>query len=381
MLKVCMLVTNPCTNDPRVLKEAVALSSKGYEVVILGTRRKGNQKKERVNGITIKRIKRKKGSNTLAGKVEFSYKFTRAAIKEKADIYHAHDLSTLLECYLAARENNAKLVYDSHELYIRTSKLTVGNCLYKLIETMLINKADKTITVNDFIAAILEEKYSLKETPEVIMNCPSLETKCENKDDVYEEIEELIKGNKKIILYQGGMMSYRGLSEIVESMKYLDDSYRLLMIGGGTLLEDLKKLAKEEDLEDRVYFTGLVPYEILEQYTRIGHVGIICFENTSLNNYYASPNKLFEYIHGGLPVIVPDYPFLRKFVTENDVGLLLEEIKPEHISAKIHELLKDENRYREMKKNTKEAREKYNWEKEEKKLINLYKELSGDIDG
>ena len=87
MKKCCMMVTNPCTNDARVLKEATALSESGYDVVILATRGTNTAEVERMAGFTIKRKKRKFRSNTLLGKLEFTLKFTFMAINEKADAF------------------------------------------------------------------------------------------------------------------------------------------------------------------------------------------------------------------------------------------------------------------------------------------------------
>ena len=130
------MLTNPCTNDARVMKEAMTLAGNGYNVRILSTMGSNTPETEDIEGIVIKRIKRKFQSNTLPGKIEFTLKFTFAAVREKADVYHAHDLSTLLECYIASGVNRSRLVYDAHELFADPTKSRMGAFLYSILESV-----------------------------------------------------------------------------------------------------------------------------------------------------------------------------------------------------------------------------------------------------
>ena len=166
-----------------------------------------------------------------------------------------------------------------------------------------------------------------------------------------------------------------GLVELVESMKYLDDQYYLLMVGDGPLREDLEKMAVEMDVDQRISFTGTVSLTRLPDYTRLADIGVIVFKNTCLDYYYASPNKLFEYIHANVPVLAPDYPLLKEIVEKYGIGVLIDKIEPEEIAAKIRLVFSDVNNYQKMKENTKVAKRDLNWENEEKKLIVAYQAL------
>jgi glycosyltransferase involved in cell wall biosynthesis len=375
-----MMVTNPCTNDARVLKEATTLSKSGYDVVILATMGATTVDVEHMMGFTIKRKKRRFRGNTLLGKLEFTLKFTSVAINENADVYHAHDLSTLLECYLSSRLKKAKLVYDSHELHVDPSKRGFGVYLYNFLEKVLIKKADVVITVNKHISKILERRYELNDGPVVVMNCPPLKLtqggdSC-GKDDILPNIYNITnKNNRKIILYQGAIQKERGemgLAELVESMKYMDTEYYLLLVGGGSLKKELEEMSMELGLDQRIYFTGMVSLKQLSEYTKLADVGVVLLKKTSLNHYYASPNKLFEYIHANVPVLAPNYPFFKDVIGKYDIGILIDEIEPEEIADKIKLFFKDMNRYKEMKENTKIAEKELNWENEEKNLIAAY---------
>lgn len=376
MTKICMLVTNPCTNDARVLKEATSLSKSGYELVIWAISKEGIPKLEQKDDFFIKRINRMYNENTFFGKLEYSSKFIYYSIKENADIYHAHDLSTLLESFIASKWNKSKLVYDSHELFIRTfSKKARCKNPYYYVERFLIKKVTSIITVNDFIASELKQRYNLKKEIVVLMNCPSLEdTNSTNAICFNDAILKNKVAEKQVIIYQGVMQKGRGLIQLVQSMKYLDENYFLLMVGDGPLKNNLEDVAKEEKV-DNVYFAGMVNLSQLLEYTKMAHLGVILFENESLNNYYASPNKLFEYIHCNLPMIAPNYPFISKIITKYNVGMLIEEIEPRIIADAVQSILSNRNHYQLMKSNTDVAKKDLNWQIEEKKLIDVYRNL------
>ena len=148
------------------------------------------------------------------------------------------------------------------------------------------------------------------------------------------------------------------------------------MIGDGPLKEELERMSTKMDLRHKIYFTGMVRFAELVNYTKIANVGVILFENICLNNYYASPNKLFEYIHANVPVLAPDYPFFKDVIGKYDVGILIDKIEPEEIADKIKLFFEDMNRYQKMKENTKIAAKELNWENEEEKLIATYETLN-----
>jgi len=377
-----MMLTNPCTNDARVIKEAMTLAGNGYDVRILATMGNNTPKIEHIGGIAIKRIKRKFRSNTLLGKMEFTLKFTFDALREKADIYHAHDLSTLLECYIASRINQSRLVYDSHELFADPTKNRVAVFLYSVLEKHLIKKADVVITVDHYRSNILATTYKLKSLPMFLMNVPPLKpfqlgadyAASVTPEDIYR-----FKKNRRIILHQGTIQTGRGggmgLVELVESMKYLDDQYYLLMVGDGPLKEDLEKMSVKLGVDQKVCFTGMISLTRLSEYTKLADIGVIVFKNTCLDYYYASPNKLFEYIHANVPVLAPDYPLLKEIVEKYGIGVLIDRVEPEEIAAKIKLVFSDMNNYQRMKENTKVAKRELNWENEERKLIGAYQAL------
>lgn len=378
MKKVCMMVTNPVTNDSRVINEASTLSSNGYEVIVLGVKDNKSLYEEKINGFKIKRLTRKMRPNTFLGKLEVTLKFSVEAFRQNAVIYHSNDLSTLLECYIAAKFRHAKLIYDSHEVCADPKVQGIKNWLYSQLEKLLINHVDAIMTVNIYIAKYLEERYKLKQPVTVLMNCPPLKLK-DNKNNIVisNSCVDIIKTkkqeNKKILIYQGIIHEERCLAEIIEAMIYLPENYCLFIFGAGDLLPKLKIQVLEQNLSNRVYLPGLLSLEQLLMCTQLADIGITLTAGKTLNAYYSSPNKLFQYIHAGIPIIARDYPFLKDIIKGYDIGYTLESIDPSEIAAAIKYVLEDDIMYSKMKANTIKAKERFNWEKELLNLIELYK--------
>ena len=372
-MKICMLVTNPCTTDARVLKEATSLSKDGHELVIWAISKNEIPTFQQKDGFSIKRINKKMKENSFMGKLEHSPKFIYNSIKENADVYHAHDMSTLLECYIASKWNKSKVVYDSHELFIRDFNNTNNyKNIYYYLERFLIKKVDLIITVNDFIARELQQRYNLKNVPSVIMNCPSLRNS--NECTTNTELESKYDG-KNVIVFQGIIREGLGLRNLIKSVAYLSDDYNLLIIGDGPILEELIDLSKQLSLDQKIHFTGRIPQEELLSYTKIAHLGVIYPEKYNLSHYYMAPNKFFEYIHANIPVLVPDYPFLKENVLKYKIGLLADSENPEDFAKCIIEFFSNREKHEEMKRNTEIAKNNLNWENEEKKLLELYSKL------
>lgn len=407
-----MALTNPFTHDNRVYREASALVREGYEVTIVAIKDYGSNlpDEEAMGGIKVIRLEgspedKRQGVSFLLAKIpkipskllfggNDSFKLAKLLVKQKADIYHAHDLDTLAAAYWAARLNKARLVYDSHEIFLETSWVTgfggdadrsrfesyvinlarkFSRFSFAIAERILISRCDVVITVNQEIAKYLQNKYHLKCSPTVLMNCSVLE-----KSEHSEKLRKIlrIQKNKKIVLFQGGFQWGRGLEQLVESVKFWKNKNAVLVLmGGGYLKETLERLIERSDVGDRVFFlASVLPKELLS-FTSSADLGVIPYRNVSLNNYLCSPNKVFEYMMAGLPMVVSDFPILRSFA-ELGIGFTFNPEDPKSIATAIDKVLGNDRLREKMSRTALDlARTKYNWEVEEKKLFKVYKEL------
>ncbi|MDP4686221.1 MAG: glycosyltransferase family 4 protein [Salibacteraceae bacterium] len=290
-----------------------------------------------------------------------------------ADILHFHDLHTLpIIGYLKSPEK-VKMVYDSHELYTEIHTLNADQKKkYTKIESEQIHVVDHVITVNKSIARELSERYGVKE-PTIVMNCPPAMLKVPEKSALLRN-KAGIKSDELVILYQGGYSTGRGLEELILSMKYVKNG-SLVMMGWGPIEDDLRALASKNGLASKIKFIPPAEQHEVLKYTCGADLGIIPYRAIGLNNYYTSPNKLFEYIQAYVPVAGSDFPELKRIIEGHEIGGLFNPDDPESIGNCINILLSDKEELARLRNNVITTSELYSWEVEEKKLVSIYQNL------
>ena len=387
MKKVCMIVGNPFVNDSRVLKEAQSLTKAGYQVIVYATRKNDLPAVEKKDGFVIKRIAN--SFSPFKPKIweyftEFSPAY-KSLIAERADVYHAHDLDTLPIAYLAAKRNKSRIIYDSHEIFLATNTAydrpfivyLIGQVKippWAFLERWLAPRVDCVIVVSPAMRRYFEEKYSPKNIL-TLMNVLPKQKIAVRDERMFHKIFRL-KPATKVVLYQGGLSWGRGMKQLVESVQLYQENWILVIMGSGLILASLKDLSNKLKISKKIRFLDPVPIEDLAKYTGSADLGIIPTLNVSLNNYYSAPNKLFEYLGSGIAIACSDLPFMRKVVLENNIGLVFNPQDPKDIADKVKKILSDEGLLEKMKEKAfKLGQTSYNWEFEEKKLIDLYKDL------
>jgi len=380
--KVCMFVLHDITYDSRVKREAKALSQAGYKVKILDFGDGQTPQHEGLNGIEVSRIrilsKDLLPKNTFFRGVkylEYLWSACRQAAREKADVYHAHDLYPLVPAFLGAKLRGAKVVYDAHELWTEQAGMSRSVArVWRKIERFLLPRVDVVLTVNEAIAEVLHVEYGAKEKPIVVMNCQTYANP-ERTLKLGEFLKDKGIQNKRIVLYQGGLKPGRGLSQLVRAFEFLEDGIVLVLMGDGTLKQELSMLARQLGLDNRVWFHPRVLPDVLLTYTASADLGVVIYENTCRNNYLCLPNKLFEYLAVGIPIAMCDFPELKKLLRKYEVGREFDPSSPKSIADAIRYCLADPARYERMRVNTQRAMLEYNWENEAAKLIEVYRSL------
>ncbi len=377
-MKICMLVLNKFTHDTRVYKEAHSLARDGHDVTVwaLGDGRLPAQ--ERMGGFTVRRreLRLARTARRVPGMLlaEQIWALTAALVRERADVYHAHDANALLQAYLAARLTGASMVYDAHELWSGgiahkwTARLRLA--AMQRIEGALARRAQGVITVNESVAQELHRLYGV--SPVVLMNCQEY-VEVEKSDLLRRELH--IPPDRRIAIYAGSLTAGRGLENLLAAVPYLERTVVVLM-GRDRLNGKLQRLSEEWGVSDRVYFHPPVPSEEVTRYVASADVGVMPTLAIKLSYYYGSGNKLFHYIMAGIPAAVSDQPEKRRIVETYDVGVVFDETDPRSIAQAINDLLGDRERYERMCRNARRAaREELNWGVEERKLLDLYRSL------
>ncbi len=307
-----------------------------------------------------------------------AYRFTGT---EEFGIYHAHDLNTLPVAYCSAKRDGAKLVYDSHELYTERNKLIPSSkqwkCILGRIECFLIRQADAVITVNHTLARELAKRYKIS-LPSVVMNTPTSFGQAVNNFDDKGRLRTAlsIPSQQKLMLYVGAITFNRGMETLIQSLAQLPDCYLACMgYGGSAYKRSLIDLAHEICVADRFAFFGPVPSDQVIHYAAGADIGVAPIANACLSYYYCSPNKLFEYMNAGLPVVASKFPELEKVIVGCDIGYTFDPSDPQDIACAIRRILDDPAAIERMSINAKKASRRYNWETESRKLLTIYKQL------
>lgn len=389
-MKVCMLVRTNFIGDRRVRKEAKTLADNGYQVSVVAYRNWSRREKvsgskiQYIDGIKVIYVNNRVFKirpailnlilNLLFRNFFDNFTIARYATAEKADIYHSHDLDTLLEGFIAAKINKAKQIFDSHEYFTEFSKSFLS-LYWKLVQRLLISKVNGVIAVCDNLANMLSEKYGIPK-PIILLNCAEL--KPYKKYDLIRS-EFNIPSNQKIVLYLGSLFPGRGVETVIDSVKYIDKDVTVVIIGSAhesyrrQLEERVNKMRATSG--SNIIISGPVPFDKVYDYMMSADLGIAFYEETSVAND-GLPNKLFDYMISGLPVVASAMSEIKKVIEETKTGIVIDKADAERLGTTIQKLIHDDQTLELFHKNALEsAKNNYNWGIESKKLLKLYNEI------
>ncbi|MBS1546744.1 MAG: glycosyltransferase [Bacteroidetes bacterium] len=386
-------VTNDLATDNRVHRTCTVLQELGYDVLLVGRKLPGSLPLERPYGTRRMRLLFNKGPLFY---VEYNLRlfFLLLAVPAGSPspvpagsrqtmppansgpcagtVFFSNDLDTLLPNFLAARIRGKRLVYDTHEFFTEVPELVQRprvRAVWLAIERWIFPKLRTVITVNQSIADAYKQRYG-KEL-HVVRNIPM-----PRELGLLPSREALdLPADKPILVLQGsGINVDRGAEEAVLAMQSLPDCL-LLIIGGGDAWPVLQRLVNEHALEDRVRLMGKMPYARMMDYTRNADLGLTLDKDTNLNYRFSLPNKLFDYMHAGIPVLATDLPEVAAIVRGNDCGVVLPKADPTAIAQAVRILMDDPERCAVLRRNATFAARKLDGAQEAAKLQSILEDL------
>jgi len=365
--RVIVSVTNDLATDNRVHKVCSSLVKFGFEVLLVGRKLPDSPEIE-------KRTYQTRRFHLLFTKGPFFYGCYNLRLFfflffQRSQILLSNDLDTLPANYLASTIRNKKLVFDSHEYFTEVPELIHRprtQKIWKTIERRILPHIKYAYTVCDSIADLYQKEYNV--LFRVIRNAP------EKNASFTIPTEKILPTNKKIILYQGAVNLGRGLPEVISAMQYMDKAL-LLIVGNGDILEDLRKEVRDLSLEEKVLFTGRLPVQEVRYYTAQADLGLSIEQDMGLNYRYALPNKLFDYIGAGVPVLVSNLPEMARLVKHYRIGMIMDSHAPKELAEKLTEALHNQDLRTEWKKNLRKASSELTWNREEKILAEVFTPL------
>ena len=364
--KIIVSVISDIVTDQRVQKECNTFHKMGYTVLLVGRK---SRKIFLLNELPYKVVRlRNLFKHGPFMYLIFNIQLFFYLLFEKADVLWANDLDTLLPNYIIARLKRIQLVYDSHEYFTLTVIKKSSRKIWEMLESFLFPRLKNVITVNDSIKEIYERKYNVSIT--VIRNVPYKFVKDENAEEI------TLPVHKKVLIMQGiGLNENRGAEEAILMMRFLTDDFILYFIGWGTILDKLKRMVRDLQLHNKVIFIAPLPYKQMMEYTRQCFLGLV-FVKINLNDahLFTLPNKFFDYIQAGIPLVASRGTEIQRIIDKYNVGAYINSLEPAEIAREIVHIAKADE-YKEWKQNTVRASRELCWENEEPALINFMDHL------
>lgn len=363
--KITVSVISDLTTDQRVIRISSTLQQMGFDVTVIA-RKFGDSLPLDPYIFKARRMHCyfRKGILQYA---EFNLKLFFRLLFCKTDYLLANDLDALLPNYLVSKFRNKKIFYDTHEYFTGVPELKhspLKRKTWKWMEDRIFPTLPVVYTVNDSVKNTYEQEYGNKIG--VIRNVPV------TTPVITKELPARWQG-KKILLMQGaGINTGRGGLELLEAFRLLDEHFLLVYIGSGTQWDSIAQKRKEWKLEERVEMIGKLPPSQLKQYTGLAHIGFSLDSFDDINYLFNLPNKIFDYIHAGVPLIATAIPEVKKIVDEYHCGICIPDLQPATLAAAINNMISGEEVYQQYRQNCRRAAKELCWENESEKLKAIY---------
>lgn len=359
--KIFVSVSNDLSSDQRVHKVCSTLCKDGHAVSLIGRKLKTSPQLLTRNYTTFR-------LHLLFNKGPLFYFFLNfqlffKLLFKQIDILWSNDLDTLPANYLVSKIRNIPLVYDSHEYFTEVPELINRpkiKGIWEKIEKLILPQLKYAITVSDSIAKAYYNKYGIEMV--LVRNFPYLMDYHSNH-----------KADNIFIIYQGALNLGRGIEDMIRAMNYLPN-VSLKIAGTGDIENELKELAQQLNLESRVKFLGRLSFTDLKDLTAKASLGLSLEEDLGLNYRFALPNKVFDYIHSGVPVLYSPLPEISKLLSQYVLGEALESREPERLAAQIDRMLHSDQRAI-WKTECERAAKEFNWQNEEIKVLEIIRDI------
>jgi glycosyltransferase involved in cell wall biosynthesis len=383
-----MLAVSEVFRDPRVEHEARALAGAGFHVKILypeyWSEALGPISLNWGPGIVFVPLPGHFGAYVSRFPYLLGFNLLRRALRERPFAFHAHDLRTAIVALAAARIRHAHCVCDFHEWYSENVTWLERERRYAphpphirwtfaLAERVVLRRASAVVTVCESIAEELRAQSNGRCDVTVIRNMPQFGSVPEASVKPSLRAQLGLKAETFVILYQGGTGPVRLLEPVIEALGLVPEA--ILVIRGPGIDQSrtvYQELARSIGVDDRLFCLDPVPSSEVVEAARDADVGVYTVQNLCRNFYYALPNKLFEYLAAGLPVLTAHYPEPARIVEQYGVGLTFDPNSRESIAAAIKTLVRDPALRACMRANTQPAMDAMRADTEWSRLVSLY---------
>lgn len=391
-IRVCMHVLGTARTDVRVMRAATALVEAGFAVTVVDIDWEHKQPvEEDICGARVKHILAPSWYTSRRFKPWFLIqaawvliRSTLRLVQTPTDVYHAHDTTALPACYLAAQLQRKLLIFDAHELPMSMAMDSMRwRGLVKPFSNLLgimVPRCAGVITVSPPIAQEIRNRYPGSDVT-VIRNIPPYRS-VPRSDRLRRYLG--LHPNVRIALYQGRLQADRELDRLVRAAPYLERDIVIALMGPDVegAQSWLEALITSEGVTDRVKIVPPIPYAELLEWTASADIGLLIYApDQSPNIKMCLPNKLFEYLMVGLPVLASQLDAVADIISTYDVGQIVSSLAPADIAMAINTMVADSVAYARKRHNALDAsRQDLYWGKESHRLIHLYRQILAMLD-
>lgn len=365
------ITINPIDYERRIINQAKTAVDGKFQVLVISFGYRGEPEQEVKSYGKLHRIISPFTEGGPLKFIHFNFRLLFLLLHTRTDIIHAHDLWVLPATAIAAALKRKKLIYDAHEYYAGLEIFNhhrVRRFLWMLLESSLVRFVDVLLTVSDPLADLYRMRYPSIPEYRVIRNLPL-------KEEPSPALGEALPENfRYLLVYHGHFKPGRGLENLVCAMTAVENA-GLLLIGGGELMAQLRDLIAEQDVRDKVIIRSYVSLESLISTSARADIGVALFEKSSINYTYALPNKFFEYIMAGLPVLASDIETLKVYVDRYHIGRTVDPSDPARIAETIRDMLSKPQQLEEWSRNARKAADLLNWNTESEEMLRIYENL------
>ena len=301
-----------------------------------------------------------------------------------ADIFHAHDLRALPPAIGARDRSGGRLVYDSHEIFVEAGANAVrprrAREALRRREQALARRADALVTVNDELAAVLGPALGLADRTVVVRNCPPRWTPPAMPGPL--RAAAGVADGTPLLLCHGAFVPHRGFEQVAAAMERPElAGVHGVFLGRGPLRARLDELASNPALHGRLLVLDAVHPDVLVDWIAGADVDVVAIQPTTLNHRLSTPNKLFESLAAGVPVVASDFPAMRGIVAgdpDGPLGALCDPSDPAALATAIRSVLdRSPEEAADLRRRCLEAaHRRWNWEIEGARLLALYETLA-----
>ncbi|HNL06197.1 MAG TPA: glycosyltransferase [Chitinophagales bacterium] len=369
MKKLVFTVINDITHDQRMNRICTSLANAGFAVSLIG-RELPNSKPLQRQVYEQKRMRLWFSKGKLFY-IEYNLRLFWYLLWHNYDVYGATDLDTLLPQFLAAKIKNKPHTYDAHEYFTELPEVVhrpLVQKFWKAVEAWIVPRTAYCYTINqtyaDLFRSVYDKDFMIVRNATVLHSDWQTTPNTENTDSP-----------PLYILYQGAVNVGRGVEEMIMALPHIRSDCWLYVCGKGDVYEQCVSLAQQYGVADRVKFFGWVSPDKLLPMTRQAYLGFTFFTKDGESYYYSLANRFFDYFHNGVPQLCMNYPEYSAINQQFEVALLLDDLQPTKIAAAVNRLLEDQQEYQRLRNNCWAARKVYNWQEEEKKLVELYRRI------